>query len=156
MAVETRDLTFVDRQHARGLQIRRLRQITKGLLELLPQYHFELSICFVSTSEITRLNETFLQHVGPTDVITFDYSDPSRPEHLSGDIVICMEQAVSQARRFRTAWQSELVRYIIHGLLHLCGYDDRHVAARRKMKRAEVRLLRQLANRFDLRTLGKK
>ena len=121
------------------------RQITKGLLELLPQYHFELSICFVSTSEITRLNQTFLQHAGPTDVITFDYSDPSRPQHLSGDIVICMEQAISQARRFRTAWQSELVRYIIHGLLHLMGYDHETDAEAEEMEAIERAALGRLA-----------
>jgi len=155
--VQTRALTFTDRQHALVLQVRLWRRITQTLLEeCLHEPDFDLSICFVTTSEITRLNEMFLQHDGPTDVITFDYSDGSSTGQLSGEIVICVDEAVSQARRFRTAWQSELVRYIIHGLLHLRGYDDRQALARSKMKRAEDRLLGQLANRFNLRKLGNK
>ena len=73
---------------------------------------------------------------------------------LCGEIFICVDDALAQARRFRTTWQSELVRYLVHGVLHLCGYDDQSPPARRKMKREEARLLRQLANRFPLRSLG--
>ena len=73
---------------------------------------------------------------------------------LHADIVVCVDEAAAQARRFRTTWQSELVRYIVHGILHLRGFDDRRPGQRRKMKRAEDRFLRQLAGRFDLRRLG--
>ena len=67
---------------------------------------------------------------------------------LHGEIFICVGEAVAQARRFRTSWQSELIRYLIHGLLHLRGYDDQNMSARRKMKREEDRLLRRLAGRY--------
>lgn len=73
---------------------------------------------------------------------------------LHGELFICLDDAVKQAARFRTTWQSELVRYVIHGLLHLCGHDDLKPAARRQMKRAEDRLLRETARRFDLANLG--
>jgi probable rRNA maturation factor len=73
---------------------------------------------------------------------------------LHGELFVCLDDAVKQAAQFRTTWQSELVRYVIHGLLHLCGHDDLKPAARRQMKRAENRLLRETARRFDLANLG--
>ncbi len=53
-------------------------------------------------------------------------------------------------KKFKTNWQSEIVRYIVHGILHLLGHDDLRVAARRKMKREENRLVRLLAKKFSL------
>src|SRR2546427_238130 len=64
---------------------------------------------------------------------------------LHGEIFICIDEVISQAGKFRTSWQKELVRYLIHGVLHLCGYNDRRASARRRMKSEEDRLLRQLA-----------
>jgi probable rRNA maturation factor len=78
---------------------------------------------------------------------------PGRP--LRGELFICVDDAVAHARQFRTTWQSELVRYVIHGLLHLCGHDDLQPAARHRMKQEERRLLRQLSQRFPLARLGK-
>ena len=76
------------------------------------------------------------------------------PEHVHGEIFICIDDAVKQARQFRTTWQSELVRYLIHGVLHLVGYDDLTPAGRRAMKREENRLLRMLSRQFSLRRLA--
>ena len=75
---------------------------------------------------------------------------------LHGEIFICVDEAVVQARRFRASWQSELVRYVIHGVLHLRGFDDLHPAGRRKMKREEDRLLREIALRFALSKLARR
>jgi len=76
------------------------------------------------------------------------------PALLHGEIFICVEEAVRQARRFGTTWQSELVRYLVHGLLHLRGFDDSRVRERRRMKKEEDRLLRALTGRFELRKLA--
>ena len=62
-------------------------------------------------------------------------------------------EAVDQARQFRTKWESELVRYLIHGVLHLCGYDDQRPADRRRMKREEDRLLKQIGRLFPIKKL---
>jgi probable rRNA maturation factor len=67
-----------------------------------------------------------------------------------------VDEAILQARRFRTTWQSELVRYLIHGVLHLFGHDDHHAVARRKMKREENRLFKSLSARFALSRLARK
>lgn len=128
---------------------------TRTLLrDLLRKEIFDLAVCLVDSQEITRLNERFLQHRGSTDVITFDYCDAATSRWLSGEIFICVDEAVKQARRFRTSWQSEVVRYVVHGVLHLCGYDDRTAGARRRMKRREDRLVKQLTERFPVRRLG--
>jgi rRNA maturation RNase YbeY len=74
---------------------------------------------------------------------------------LHGEIFVCLDEAVSQARRFRTTWTSELVRYVIHGILHLLGHDDSRPVVRRKMKREENRLLREITRRFPLRKIGR-
>jgi len=79
---------------------------------------------------------------------------PPGATQLKGEIFICLDEALSQARRFRTSWPSEVVRYLVHGVLHLCGYDDRHPAPRREMKRMENRLLEQLARRYRFRNLA--
>jgi probable rRNA maturation factor len=75
---------------------------------------------------------------------------------LHGELFICLEVAVAQARGFRTNWQTELARYVVHGVLHLRGFDDLQPAKRRKMKREEDRLLGQLSRRFDLKQLAKR
>ncbi len=145
------------------------------LREIWPDGSFDLALSLVSRSEITRLNETFLRHKGSTDVITFDYSERAElagprsinakrlghssdrqdpgPALLQGEICVCVEEAVSQARRFHVTWQTELVRYAVHGVLHLLGHDDQDARSRRKMKEAEDILVRQLGRQFNCQSL---
>ena len=152
-------LLIQNRQRAIRLDVRLLRLITKSLLtELLELEDFDLAVCIVRAPKMAQLNETFLQHDGSTDVITFDYSknvlSASRRKRVHGEIFICIDDAMAQAREFRTSWQSEIARYVIHGILHLLGYDDIHPADRRKMKREENRLLKKVTRLFTLRKLG--
>ena len=130
----------------------------------LPASAYDLCFHFVTAEEMARVNWQFLQHEGSTDVITFDHSQPTAPAPaprrqppapLSGEAFICVADAVKQAREFKTSWQSEVVRYAIHAVLHLRGYDDLQPAKRRVMKREENRLLRGLAAAFDLSDLEK-
>jgi rRNA maturation RNase YbeY len=107
---------------------------------------------------MARINKTFLNHEGSTDVITFDYAELKTQNSklktvLHGELFICVDDAIAQAREFRTTWQSEVIRYLVHGVLHLLGHDDHAAAARRRMKREENRLLRRLAREFSLADL---
>jgi probable rRNA maturation factor len=152
------NVTIASRQRVRKIKRRLLKQITTTLLADLKIEKADLGIHLVAVPEMTRLNEKFLRHAGSTDVITFDYSPP-RPQipnprpQFHGEIFICMDEAVLQARKFGTRWQSEVVRYIVHGVLHLLGFDDSSANARRKMKREENRRLRELSRRFALSKL---
>lgn len=147
-------LLIKNRQRAKTINARLLKTLTKTLLkELLELEDFDLVIYLVGAKEMAGINEKFLQHSGSTDVITFDYSDSKRSP-LHGEIFICINDALTQARQFRSSWQSELTRYIIHGVLHLRGFDDIRAADRRKMKREENRLLREVTRLFPLSKLG--
>jgi probable rRNA maturation factor len=148
-------LSLLNQQRARRVDRRHLCRIIRSLLHEdfeLPDY--ELAVCLVGEAAMIRLNETYLQHAGSTDVITFDYSDRDRSGLFSGEIFICVNEAIKQAPRFRSTWQSELLRYLIHGLLHLSGYDDKQTAARRIMKRKEDQLLRLISVRFSISRIG--
>jgi len=154
------NLVIANRQRTKKVNARRLKQIIAGLFAELEITEAELGINLVGAREMTLVNENFLQHEGSTDVITFDHLDPRsqtpdpRPQ-LHGELFVCVDEAVLQARQFGTNWQSEMVRYVVHGVLHLNGHDDREAAARRKMKRAENRLMALLAKRFSLAQMGR-
>jgi rRNA maturation RNase YbeY len=149
-----RAVSLRNRQRTRSIDLQLLRQIVHHLLvELLAIPHFDLTIALVKDAEMTRLNMTHLRHAGSTDVITLDYSESGL---LAGEIFVCVDEALIQAGRFHASWQMELVRYIVHGVLHLQGYDDLRAAARSRMKREENRRLRKLAGEFDLSKLSRK
>ncbi|MGA2543841.1 MAG: rRNA maturation RNase YbeY [Verrucomicrobiota bacterium] len=109
----------------------------------------QLGVYFIHAAEMARLNEQFLGHAGSTDVITFDYAEGAEQGGSGGEIFISVDDAVASAPRFRATWQSELARYLVHGMLHLRGYDDRRPAARREMKKEENRVLKALSRRLD-------
>jgi rRNA maturation RNase YbeY len=136
---------------------RLLRKIAFLLLvDLLRAETFDLAIYILSAPEMTRLNEAFLKHRGSTDVLTFDYLEQARRGALAGEIFVCVDEAFRQGARYRTTWQSEMVRYTVHGALHLMGYDDHSPSDRRKMKREENRLMNLLEVRFPFSALGQR
>ncbi len=162
------ELVLRNRQRTRRVNWPLLRRMTRVLLtDLLSLERYELAIYLVAAPEMARVNQRFLDHAGSTDVITFDYAGEldslavgerggsiHLPEQLHGEIFICIDDAVKQARQFRTTWQSELVRYLTHGVLHAVGYDDLTPADRCVMKREENRLLGMLSRQFSLRRLA--
>ncbi|MFW6146482.1 MAG: rRNA maturation RNase YbeY [Planctomycetota bacterium] len=94
----------------------------------------------VGARRMATLNRRFLDHDGPTDVLSFDLG-PGPTGGLCGQIVVCSDVAIRQARRHGHAPRRELLLYITHGLLHLMGYDDRTDADARRMHRRENDLL---------------
>jgi len=146
---------ILNRQRLRRVDTRLLRRVVRALLHDLAQCRdYELAIHLVGAVEMARVNERFLRHTGSTDVITFEHPG-SRPAALRGELFICLADAIAQARVFRTSWQSELVRYIAHGILHLRGFDDHSATGRRRMKREENRLVRELSRRFPFAALAR-
>jgi probable rRNA maturation factor len=152
------NIVIANRQRAKKINGRLLKQIVAGLFAELDVTKAELGINFVGAKEMATINGQFLQHEGSTDVITFDHAEhapgATRPA-LHGELFVCVDEAVLQAKNFKTSWQSEVVRYIVHGVLHLLGHDDRRGNDRRAMKRAENRLVRGLARRFSLAQIGR-
>jgi probable rRNA maturation factor len=146
-------LTVRNRQRVRRVDARQFKKILAAALTELGVESCELCFHLVGAKEMARVNWDFLQHEGSTDVITFDLTEgkrqkPKGKNKLSGEIFICLDDAVKQAREFGTTWPGELVRYAVHGILHLLGHDDLQPAERRKMKREEHRLVKLLARRL--------
>jgi probable rRNA maturation factor len=149
-------LQVANRQQSCPLDRRWVRRLTKCLLEdLLERRQYELGVHVIGAAEMTRLNESFLGHEGSTDVITFNHQDGAPEARLHGEIFICMDDALIHARRFRASWQSEVARYLVHGVLHLEGFDDADPPLRRAMKRRENKLLKELSARLDLGKLAR-
>ena len=144
-------LRFFSRQRAVSLDKRCWRRLVRNLLEdWLGHQDYQLGVHVIGATEMARLNETFLGHAGSTDVITFDHQEHADEGQIYGEIFISIDDALIYASRFRVHWQSEVTRYLVHGVLHLEGFDDTTPAARRAMKRRENRLLKQLSAGFDL------
>jgi probable rRNA maturation factor len=110
-----------------------------------------ISIALVDDRSIHAVNRRHLGHDSPTDVISFRFSDPGEPV-LTGELVVSTEHALTVARRVGTDPWAELALYVVHGLLHLCGYDDLAASDVVAMRRREGEILSRegLLNTFPL------
>jgi probable rRNA maturation factor len=114
-----------------------------------------ISVALVDDATIHAVNLRHLDHDWPTDVISFRLSETSEPV-LVGELVVSVEMAVTTSRRAGTDPWAELALYMVHGLLHLCGYDDLAVSDVDAMRRREGEILARegLTNTFPLVGLG--
>ena len=97
-----------------------------------------LNYIFCNDDRILEVNKEFLGHDYYTDIITFDYSEPGV---VSGDMFISIDTVMSNSLKFHTSYDKELMRVIIHGVLHLCGMNDKGRGERALMEAAENRAL---------------
>jgi probable rRNA maturation factor len=121
----------------------RMRQAARTVLEGEGVADAEISLAFVDNPTIHRLNQRYLQHDEPTDVLSFPLSEPGA-RRLAGELVIGAEVAKEQAERRGHEVQAELTLYVIHGLLHLCGHDDHTEAGAAAMRERERHYLKAL------------
>ena len=98
----------------------------------------EIGYLFVDDEKILEVNREYLSHDYYTDVITFDYDED---DTVSGDIVISLDTVRSNAQLFGKTYEEELYRVIIHGILHLCGINDKGPGEREIMEAAENKAL---------------
>lgn len=98
----------------------------------------EIAYIFCSDEKILEVNRQYLQHDYYTDIITFDYCEGNR---LSGDLFISLETVKTNSEQFNTPYEEELHRTIIHGILHLCGINDKGPGEREIMEAAENKAL---------------
>ncbi len=135
-----------NRQRARRVDVGRLR----GFAEALLTREFglragALGIHLIGARAMAAMNWRWLGHEGSTDILTFDHRARG-DEAMHGELFISLDDAVAQAEVFRTSPGAELIRYVIHGVLHLLGHDDQEPGARRAMKRVENRLVRRMTS----------
>jgi len=101
-----------------------------------------LEINFISSDKIFKINSEYLNHNFTTDIITFNYSNQQKK--LDGELFISIDDASENAQKYNVDLQEELARLIIHGILHLLGFDDQHKKDKIKMKQQENKLLNTL------------
>lgn len=94
----------------------------------------DVNYIFCDDAKILEVNNQYLQHDYYTDIITFDYTSGNR---IAGDIFISLDTVKSNAEQYNTEYAEELHRIIIHGILHLCGHEDKSDEARANMSRLE-------------------
>ncbi len=121
----------------------RLREVARTVLAGEGIKDYEISLAFVDNPTIHRLNKQFLDHDEPTDVLSFPLSDPGAKK-LAGELVIGVEVAREQAAARAHDVHAELALYTIHGLLHLCGHDDKSAQTTKAMRARERHYLAEL------------
>lgn len=99
----------------------------------------DLTYIFCSDEKILEINNQYLQHDYYTDIITFDYTEDNV---ISGDIFISLDTVKSNSEQFKTDYNEELHRVIIHGILHLSGFSDHTDEEEQQMRRLEDQALK--------------
>lgn len=122
----------------------RIKKVVRLTLRHFRISDAEISVVFVTEAHIKRLNTRHLNHSYSTDILTFDYRSNFKETPLCAEIVVCPTVAARNAAIYQTSIPKELDRYLIHGILHLCGYDDRSPAAKNRMTSEENRILELL------------
>jgi probable rRNA maturation factor len=124
-------INVTDLQIFAGKALRQCLQLRKRKPTDLDKLH-EVFVWLISDPRMASLHRKFMHQTGPTDVLTFQH----------GEIFISVETARRNARAFGSSLTGELRLYVVHGLLHLQGFDDRTQPGARKMKRVQQRILR--------------
>ena len=127
-----------NRQHIQKVSLREIRKKAQKMLEILGLTEKELSILLADDPTITELNHRYLQRAKPTNVIAFPMQEGPCSKinpHILGDVVISVETAKRQARQAGLPTFPVLERLLVHGVLHLVGYD--HEATSREARQME-------------------
>ena len=134
-----------DRQRRLRLDRDGIVALARWVLEREGRRGGELSLLFTNNARIRELNRRYLGRDYPTDVLTFPQQESAPaplPGGLLGDVAISTERVISQCRRYRQGPGDELALCVIHGILHLTGWEDHPEAAREEMRRREESLLK--------------
>lgn len=122
------------------------REVEKWIAEVAASYGNEVgrvAYQFCDDEYILEANRNYIGHDYYTDIITFDYS---RAGHISGDILLSLDTVRTNADKFGEPYNRELLRVVIHGVLHLCGFKDKDPGEREKMEHAENEALKLYPN----------
>jgi probable rRNA maturation factor len=115
------DVSYTVRR--KPISSRRVRDVVIATLKAERVRDALISVAFVGSDAMARLNKNFLSHDGPTDVISFGLARSGKGQPVIGDIYICPRVAERNAKSLRVTLKEELTRLIIHGMLHILGYD---------------------------------
>ncbi len=137
-----------NRQSSLRICTKQVRKIIKAVLEEEGQSCDEVSVYFVDTTTISQLHAQFLQDPSPTDCLSLPMDqEQDSPYRVLGEVFVCPETAIRYATRHQLDPHRETTLYLVHGLLHLMGYDDLTPKERQQMRRREACHFRNLEER---------
>ena len=138
------EILIEDRQDRYGISHEEIEEKAKRLLNALECPDGELSILIVGDIEIARLNKIYLSRSGPTNVIAFPMRNGSSPQinpNLLGDVVISLDTAAREARHAGISVETRFDQLLIHGILHLFGFDHEKTSQQANAMRAKEKEL---------------
>ena len=140
---------LVRRAAGRKFSSRRLKQVALAVLQLTGQQEVELSLALIGNAEMRKLNAKYRHKDYPTDVLSFAApADFPAGARLLGDVIISLDKAAEQARQRRHTLDREVATLLIHGIVHLLGYDhERSAKDARIMARIEKKIADKLCER---------
>ena len=136
-------IRIINQQKIKRVSLKRLRKYLKKVSGLLNISSKRISILLCDNKLIKKLNKKYLKRNSSTDVIAFPLSDRLEPDYL-GEVVVSTEKAAQVALKLGLRWQDELVLYVVHGILHLLGYDDRTKKKRKILEKKQKNIIGQL------------
>jgi probable rRNA maturation factor len=142
-------ILLVNNQKKYRINMKRLKALSREALRVLClQEDLSLSINLVGKPDIKSLNKKYFKKPFTTDVIALGYSAKKHAYGLRnldysylGDIIICPDIAMQNARKYGVGFDREMALYVIHGMLHLLGFSDRGAAKRKKMQEKQEEVL---------------
>ncbi len=126
----------------------KIKKIVFFVLKNLQQRQGTVSVILVSAKEIQRLNKKYRGKNKVTDVLSFGFANNEIKINELGDIFICPSQIVSQAKIYQVTSQEEMVRMLVHGVLHLLGYDHQQKKAKEKMFKIQEIMVKKLVKKL--------
>jgi probable rRNA maturation factor len=138
-------IEIVNRQRKFTIAAERWKTFGAQALKVLPVKNASATVVFVSDRAMAELNRRWRGQRGTTDVLSFPAAQDKFEESAGlnlGDVVISVEQAARQAKQNKLSLNTEIAQLMLHGLVHVCGYD--HATDKGEMNRLELRLRRKL------------
>ncbi len=120
---------------------KKLKELVNLIATNLNAEVIDIEFNFVNSGSIHIINRNYLNHDYSTDIITFNYSNESH--NLAAEIFISIEDALVNSKKFVNSLDNEVLRLVVHGILHLVGYDDMSAEKKRVMKRIENKLVKE-------------
>ncbi|MDR0326703.1 MAG: rRNA maturation RNase YbeY [Planctomycetaceae bacterium] len=142
---ETILLEVLDEQDELAVDLEKVRTVCELILAEGAIVSGKINVVLVNSDTIQQYNRDFLQHDYPTDTISFPTEDRRSEGYLEGEVLVCTEVAKERSEEFGWTAEEELLLYIVHGMLHLIGFDDDTPEQQTAMQEKE---------RYYLATLG--
>ena len=130
-------LEILDEQNDLTVDTTKVRMVCERILEEGNIKSCKINLVFVDSDTIQQFNRDFLQHDYPTDTICFPTEYRQDEGHIEGEVLVCTEIAKERAGEFSWSAEEELLLYVVHGMLHLIGFDDTTLERRTIMQEKE-------------------